>query len=62
MKKLFGAVLVTLCLLSINASAWTRYGGGWSCGMVTEKKEVETKALPYNLEGVKEAMAKRFKK
>ena len=30
--------------------------------MVTEKKEVETKTLPYNLEGVKEAMAKRFKK
>jgi hypothetical protein len=30
--------------------------------MVNEKKEVETKTLPYNLEGVKEAMAKRFKK
>jgi hypothetical protein len=30
--------------------------------MITEKKEVETKTLPYNLEGVKEAMAKRFKK
>ena len=39
MKKLFGAALVTLCLLSINASAWTRDGGGWSCGMVTEKKD-----------------------
>jgi len=30
--------------------------------MITEKKEVETKTLPYNLEGVAEAMAKRFKK
>ena len=39
MKKLFGAALVTLCLLPINASAWTRYGGGWSCGMVTEMKD-----------------------
>jgi hypothetical protein len=30
--------------------------------MVTEKKEVATKTLPYNLDGVAEAMAKRFKK
>ena len=30
--------------------------------MVTEKKEVEVKKLPYNLEGVQEAITKRFKK
>ena len=30
--------------------------------MVTEKKEVETKKLPYNLDGVQEAITKRFKK
>ena len=30
--------------------------------MITEKKEVETKKLPYNLDGVQEAITKRFKK
>jgi hypothetical protein len=30
--------------------------------MITEKKEVETKKLPYNLDGVQEAISKRFKK
>ena len=30
--------------------------------MITEKKEVEVKKLPYNLEGVQEAITKRFKK
>ena len=30
--------------------------------MITEKKETETKKLPYNLDGVKESIAKKFKK
>jgi len=30
--------------------------------MITEKKEVATKKLPYNLDGVQEAITKRFKK
>jgi len=38
MKKLLGITIVAICLASTSASAWTRYGGGWSCGMVTESK------------------------
>ena len=30
--------------------------------MITENKKVEEKKLPYNLDGVKESIAKRFKK
>ena len=30
--------------------------------MIVEKKEVEANKLPYNLEGVQESIAKRFKK
>jgi hypothetical protein len=36
MKKLLGITIVAICLASTSASAWTRYGGADSCGMVTE--------------------------
>jgi len=35
MKKLICTGLLAVSLVSTSASAWTRYGGDWSCGMVT---------------------------